>query len=140
MGLTQDGAFPLAVSEVEETCSERRPKGEGEGEGTDHLARLSSAFAELSLPTAHHTHELRNALASIISSAECLRRRLTDDRHRKYVEDIIRTARRGATNLDQIDPGGPRLGRDCASALTEHPDLVAATAGSRPIPAVRSGD
>ena len=40
---------------------------------------------------------------SIISSAECLSRRVTDDRHLRYVEDIIRTARRGAVTLSTLE-------------------------------------
>ena len=48
-------------------------------------------------------HQLRNSLMSIISSAECLGRRLADDQHRKYLEDIIRTAREGAIILARIE-------------------------------------
>ena len=97
-----------------------------EAEGFDQPAADRPGHVPFSLPTAHcplaaahATHELRNTLTSIISSAECLRRRITDPQHRKYVDDIIRTARRGATSLSKIDA--------CAS----HADPVGATRRGR---------
>lgn len=63
----------------------------------EHSLRYSS-------PVNDEIHELRNVLASIISSAQCLHRRITDERQYRYVDDIIRAARRGAVSLERLTP------------------------------------
>ncbi len=69
----------------------------------DRVSALDNSLT-YSAPTNDEIHELRNVLTSIISSAQCLRRRITDERQYKYVDDIIRAAHRGALSLERLTP------------------------------------
>ncbi len=81
----------------------------------EHSLRYSS-------PINDEIHELRNVLTSIISSAQCLRRRITDERQYKYVDDIIRAAHRGASSLERLTPHCTMLD---SMASAGAPDVVA---------------